>query len=118
MTGIICRTILVVLAVIGITELVRIFFNWLLKPDFRGKGILILQTDGKMEDVEYILRSAEESLKQIGWKGEKKILCVPGSNLDEEAQMTIRILSRNHPAIQICPKEELSQILNQEFANT
>ena len=118
MTEIICRIIIIILAVIGGTEVIRIFFDWLLRPDFEGKGILILEMDGKADDTEYLLRSAEEQLGRLGGSGERWILCVPGEDLAGEAEEVIRIFARTHRAVRFCIRDEICEILQKEFANT
>ena len=65
----------VVLAVLGLVEAVRMLVFWLLRPQSPGKGVLVVVPENG-EDCEQLIRAGMARLKWMDWPG-GRLLC-PG----------------------------------------
>ncbi len=117
MLEMICRILIVLLAIVGVAELVRDFFSWLLRPDFKGDAALLLKMDGDTRDTEYILRCVQERFHWFGGRGRRWIVCIPGENFTEDQKKSIQLFSSCHPAVKLCESGDLVGFFEKEFAN-
>ncbi len=111
MLEIIGKTIFVLLAIVGITDIFRTLLFWMLQSHNRGKLYLIISIHGHEEGAEVILESAIERLKWI--RGEEKMLICLDQGMDAETRVVCKIISKQNPGVEVCTPEELPDILNQ-----
>ena len=109
MLEIIAKTIFVLLAIIGISEIFRVFLFWMLQSHNRGKLYLIVSIQGHDESAEVSMESAIERLKWIHGE-EKKLICLD-LGMDEETMLVCKIIAHQNPGVEVCTPEELSEIL-------
>ena len=110
MLEILAKIIFVLLAIIGLTEVIKfIIFKIQLKNNV-GTLYLVISIEGHDESVEMKMESAIERLR---WSpGEnKKLICID-KGMDEETSMVCRILSHQNPGIEIYTPEEFDEVLN------
>ena len=58
----------VILAVLGLVEAVRMLVFWLLRPQSPGKGVLVVVPENG-EDCEQLIRAGMARLKWMDWPG-------------------------------------------------
>ena len=68
--------IVVLLGLVGITEVVRLIVFWMLSPGRGEKMLIVVPVTGRDEEAEFVLRSAAQRVKWMGGKDEKRVLCV------------------------------------------
>lgn len=117
MWGIFFKTILVLLAIIGLTEVFRLLSFRLLRAKNRGKLYWVLPFQGHEEEAELSLKNAMEHLRWLDSMQEKEVLCMD-CGMDAETREICRIMSRENPEISVCTPEEVVKILGQSIANT
>lgn len=100
----------VLLAVVGVADLVRYVIHHLLKTKNPGRLYLILTLRGHEEGAEIMLTSAIERLNWITGE-DKKLICVD-CGMDEETRKVCGIISARYPGVEICTPEELAELLS------
>ena len=111
MLEIIAKTIFVLLAIVGISEIFRAFLFWMLKSHNRGKLYLIVSIHGHDESAEVSMESAIERLKWI--RGEEKRLICLDKGMDDETRVICKIIAHQNPGVEVCTPQKLSEILDQ-----
>ena len=94
----------VVLAVLGLVEAVRMLVFWLLRPQSPGKGVLVVVPENG-EDCEQLIRAGIARLKWMDWPG-GRLLCLPREE-DPQAQAICKILERRYPQLSLCKRDDL-----------
>lgn len=111
MWGILFKTILIFLAIIGLTEVFRLLaFHFAHPPS--GKLFWVLSFQGHDGEAELALKNALEHLRWLDSTQEKLVLCVD-RGMDEETREVCRVVSRENLDVRICKPEEVAEILEQ-----
>ena len=103
MWGMFLKTILILLAIVGLTEIFRLLSFRFLRTRNRGTLYWVISFSGHDEEAELALKNALEHLR---W------LCVD-RGMDEETRKVCRIISSENLDVHICKPEELAEILEQ-----
>ncbi len=115
MLGIMLKVLLIVLALIGLLEILRTFIFWMLKTKNPGRLFLVLSFRGHDEQAEIALRSAAERAK---WIGENvQIVCVD-LGMDEQTRRVCKMASEDNPGLWVVSPEDLEKYWRDRFANT
>lgn len=117
MWGLFFKVILVLLAIVGVMELFRSFFFWLLRTKNSGKIYWVLSFKGHDEEAEIALKNAVEKLRWFGGTQEKEVICID-RGMDEETKEVCMIVCEETPGMELVQPEEAAERLAQEFANT
>lgn len=112
MWGILFKTILVLLAIVGLTEVFRLLAFRFLRTRNRGKLFWVLSFQGHDEEAELALKNALEHLRWLDSTQEKLVLCID-HGMDEETREVCRIVSSENLDVRICTPEEVAEILEQ-----
>ena len=112
MWGIIFKTILILLAIVGLTEVFRLLAFHFLRTRHRGKLFWVLSFQGHDGEAELALKNALEHLRWLDSTQEKLVLCVD-RGMDEETREVCRVVSRENLDVRICTPEEVAEILEQ-----
>ena len=110
MWGILLKAILVLLAIIGLTEVFRMLSFYFLHTQNCGKMYWVLLFHDHEEDAELSLRNAVEHLRWLDSAQEKVILCVD-CGMDDETRESCQVISQENLDVHICKPEELEGIL-------
>ena len=92
--------ILILLVLLGITELCRILVRFFLQVDQEQEMCLTLRFYGHREDAEYRLRSAAAQLRWTNGRKNCEIRCIDCC-MDMETRKVCEILARKYPVIHI-----------------
>jgi hypothetical protein len=98
--------VVVLLGLIGVTELVRLIVFWMLSPGRGEKMLIVVPVTGHDEEAEFVLRSAAQRAKWMGGKDEKRVLCVD-CGMDEETRRICETICREYRFMEIVAPEEL-----------
>ena len=99
MWGMFLKTILILLAIVGLTEIFRLLSFRFLRTRNRGTLYWVISFSGHDEEAELALKNA-------------LVLCVD-RGMDEETRKVCRIISSENLDVHICKPEELAEILEQ-----
>ena len=110
MFDIIGRTLIALLAVIGLVESCRMVYYWLLRAPHPGRLYWIIPVEGHDEQAELRLRNALEHLNTVGGVQNKWILCVD-YGMDEETRQICEIMRSQNMCILICQPEEVAELV-------
>jgi len=103
--------ILVMLAVVGLVELLRRVIFYLFKRKDAIPYAIVLPIYEQSEDCEYILRS---TLADSAWNGNKnflkKIYCID-CGMDKITKEICKIFCNEHNEIELCTQEEFVSLL-------
>lgn len=116
MLDIISKIILVLFVIIGLTEFCRVLIMWLYKPRHANTITLVVPIWGHEEDAEFILKSAVEKIKWMGGPEQKQLICLD-YDMDDETKAICKTICNRYPFVEICTEQELTQRLEQKFAN-
>ena len=117
MWGILFKTILVLLAIVGLTEVFRLLSFRLLRTKNCGRVYWVLSFRGHDKEAELALKNAVEHLRWLDSAQERLVLCVD-RGMDEETRRVCRCICRENLDVRLCTPEEAAKILEQPFANT
>ena len=98
----------VLLGLIGVTEVVRLIVFWMLSPGRGEKMLIVVPVTGHDEEAEFVLRSAAQRVKWMGGKDEKRVLCVD-CGMDEETRHICEAICREYRFMEIVQPEELGE---------
>lgn len=112
MCGMFLKTILILLAIVGLTEIFRLLSFRFLRTRNRGTLYWVISFSGHDEEAELALKNALEHLRWLDSTQEKWVLCVD-RGMDEETRKVCRIISSENLDVHICKPEELAEILEQ-----
>lgn len=112
MWGILFKTILILLAIVGLTEVFRLLAFHFLRTRHRGKLFWVLSFKGTTAKRSSALKNALEHLRWLDSTQEKLVLCVD-RGMDEETREVCRVVSRENLDVRICKPEEVAEILEQ-----
>ena len=110
MWGILFKTILVLLAIVGLTEVFRLLSFRLLRTKNQGKIFWVLSFQGHDDEAELSVKNAVEHLRWLDSTQEKQVLCID-RGMDEETREVCRIISRENLDVHICTPEEAAASL-------
>ena len=79
------KVLLVFFLVMGLIETCRLLLMWLLRPEKIADSILVIPMCGHVEDAEYLLRGAAESIRWEKHKRPRRFICVDGG-MDRETK--------------------------------
>ncbi len=91
MWGILFKTILILLAIVGLTEVFRLLAFHFLRTRNRGKLFWVLSFQGHDGEAELALKNALEHLRWLDSTQEKLVLCV-NRGMDEETREVCRVV--------------------------
>ena len=98
--------IVVLLGLVGITEVVRLIVFWMLSQGRGEKMLIVVPVTGRDEEAEFVLRSAAQRVKWMGGKDEKRVLCVD-CGMEEETRRVCETICREYRFMEIVTPEEL-----------
>lgn len=104
------KVLLVFFLVMGLIETCRLLLMWLLRPEKIADSILVIPMCGHVEDAEYLLRGAAESIRWEKHKRPRRFICVDGG-MDRETKEICKHLQKELPFLEICRQEELGSLM-------
>ena len=113
MREIIGQAVLLILILIGLSELIRLLFYYLVSPGKEAKMLIILPFFGEQSDVEQLLFHAQQLRWQRG-HGVRAVLCVD-YGMEEEARHICELYCREHSGFQLVEPGELDAFLLQNW---
>lgn len=94
----------VVLSALGLVELVRLFLFWVLKPQRKDAGALVVIPQSG-EDCEQIIRAGMARIGWMDWPGCQLVCLNPTGDPNVEA--ICKVLERRYPNLHLCKRDEL-----------
>lgn len=98
----------VLLGLIGVTEVVRLIVFWMLSPGRGVKMLIVVPVFGHDEEAEFVLRSAAQRAKWMGGKDEKRVLCVD-CGMDEETRHVCELVCREYRFMELVTPDQLNE---------
>ena len=105
---------LILLAVVGMVEVVRgILFVFL---DGKGESgvMMIVPICGHNEEAEYLLRSAAAKTRWFSGPNNRRVICLD-CGMDEETRAVCELISADYPFMEICPLGEFEAVFGQRW---
>lgn len=107
--------IITILCAIGISEIIRMVENRIIKKE-NSHIISIIPLNGHVENVEYIIRSAIAEI-DIKKSYNKSNIILINVNIDSETKKICELMCSKFPCITICKKDELTNIIRSILKN-
>ena len=114
MREIIGQAVLLILILIGLSELIRLLFYYLVSPGKEAKMLIILPFFGEQSDVEQLLFHAQQQLRWQRGHGVRAVLCVD-YGMEEEARHICELYCQEHSGFQLVEPGELDAFLLQNW---
>lgn len=105
--------LLVLLAALGLTEVIRILVLKITTTGRSGRMVVIIPVSGHHDDIEYVLRSAAQRLKWMDGQKDVQIYCLD-YGMDNETLRICRLVSAEYGFMKIVQPEQLDAYLGGE----
>lgn len=116
MENVLIGALLLVLALLGITEVIRMIAYWSSASEEESKMLIVVPLYGHTEEAEWILRSA---LRQFNWSEYEKcneIICVD-YGMDDETKEICRKICNKYDGIRILQPDEIDNVFRCKSIN-
>ncbi|MDR1565364.1 MAG: hypothetical protein LBS74_10440 [Oscillospiraceae bacterium] len=108
-------SVLIILVILGISQLLGLVSAWILTPRNAQKALTLIPVKGHVEDVELLIRSA---VLRASWCSNRSMNVIAlDCGTDAETADICRKLAEESPLIKFCSSEELEDYINLILVN-
>ena len=110
---IVWNILLILLAALGLTEVIRILVLKVTTTGRSSRMVVIIPVSGHHDDIEYVLRSAAQRLKWMDGQEDAQIYCLD-YGMDSETLHICRLVSSEYGFMKIVQPEQLDTCMGQD----
>ena len=110
MGGYILLVILIILSIIGVSEVCRRIIFSMTSEKASENQLIVIPIKGHCENAEHILRTAAQRMKWIGGYNGQEIICLD-CQMDNETRKICELVCCDYDFIKIYSKEDFEKII-------